>query len=187
MRKKVWTAAVLLLAGLAAAVAAPAEPKPRFTPEHLQKLTLPIPEEDIRLISEPNSKGQRIIVFHRRDEDSALNDYLALKEADGSVRYFYHYGSNVPAAEVTHQILWLADDQFACVCSGRINSYYGVYEMAGEDDEYPALHLLLPLVSGSVHFRMKWRVQDKTLIGSYGDDNEVIRFRAQPKTPPQKS
>lgn len=179
IKKGFWAiAAALLFIGLAPAAE---EKGSRFSPELLQELTAPIAENDIHHVSEPNSRGQRIIVFHRREADSSLKDYLALREADGSMRYFYHYHFNVPAPEVTHHILWLDDDQFACVASGRINSFYGVYEMAGEDDEYPALHLLLPLVSGSVHFRMKWSVQDKTLIGSFGcEDIEVFRFRAQP-------
>ena len=63
MKKGLFAITALLLAGLAAAAE---EKEPRFTPEHLQRLTAPIPEEHIKLVSEPNSRGQHIIVFRSR-------------------------------------------------------------------------------------------------------------------------
>lgn len=177
MKKCIYAIAALLSVGLAPAAEVQ---KPRFQTEILQALTAPIPEKDIQHVSEPNSRGQRIIVFERREGPSEWKNYLALKEPDGQVRHFYRYHFNVEAPEVTHQILWLGDDRFACVCSGRLNSYYGVYDMAGAPDrEYPELQLLIPVATGVVHYRITWRVQDKVLIGgsmSAGDSSAEEEF-----------
>ncbi|MCH5284128.1 MAG: hypothetical protein J1E42_00895 [Akkermansiaceae bacterium] len=187
MKKYICAIGAMLLVALAPAAD---EKAPRFTPECLQELTAPIQEKEIQLISEPNSKGQRIIVFHRDGNNSEWNNYLALKEADGAVRFFYCFHVNVQAPEVTQQIMWLDDTHFACVCSGRRHSLYGVYEMdSAADDEYPALHLLYPVATGAVHMRMTWRVQGKALIGgiirikgSSGEEElvEVIRISPMP-------
>ena len=163
MKKYIYAIAAMLTVGLAPAAD---EKEPRFTPECLQNLTAPIQEKEIQLISEPNSKGQRIIVFQRNKNNSEWNNYLALKEADGSVRFFYYIHVNVQAPEVTRQIMWLDDTHFACVCSGRRRSFYGVYEMdSAADNEYPALQVLYPVATGAVHMHMTWRVQGKALIG----------------------
>ena len=166
---------VALLAGLAAtAEETQTILRREVSQERQQDISIPVQESEITFISEPNSIGQRVIIFFApsRFRDSAL----ASKDADGKIRYAVYYGSNVEALP-TDRILWLSDKKFACVCTGRMRSFYGVYEIAEPDKDYPTQHFLYPLATGSLRFRTTWSVKDGALIGCpLGSDVEVFRF-----------
>lgn len=121
-------------------------------------------EEDL-IKSGPNPAGLVIVCLYRKD---ISNEALALRSKDGKMIYFYQYGiKKMPLVPpVTEKILWLGKDTFACVCSGRRNSFYAIYHIEWEDkDNTDNTIWAYTEASGVLHSPVKWEMNKGKLEG----------------------
>lgn len=118
----------------------------------------------------PNSTGE--VVFLKYD-DNAKGYILYMKKNDGAIIKLFSYGAGiVPVTPpVTEEILWLNDNYFACVCSGRQNSFYAIYEIAREEPDN-TMHstCVYQRAEGRFMFLINWHVEDGILkaLSRYG-------------------
>lgn len=179
----------LLLTCLAALAIQPVasqerEDKVSVDPAAQQDLKMTDFEGKNLLKSLPNSKGEIVFSgYEHRDGNSSggeLVTALYLVESDGTVIKLSMYGSfGIGAKRFVeppphNEILWLGDDYFACVASGRLNSFYTIYKRIGGEPD-----CVLPWVEGSFHFRVDWHVEDGVLIATDVLKRTVSRFTVQ--------
>lgn len=115
--------------------------------------------------SDPNSEGSVIVCLYRKD---ISNEALALRTKEGKMIYFYQHGiKTMPLVPpVTEKILWLNEDTFACVCSGRRNSFYAIYHIEWEDKDNTDNTIWAYTEAGGVlHFPVKWEINKEKLEG----------------------
>ena len=117
------------------------------------------PDECIK--SAPNTNGDILISFSRGD----IKEFsVSLRTKEGKMRYLYQRngsGKQPLVAPITRKLLWLSDHTFACVGSGRANSYYAVYGLESSNDADPVE--ARTITCGVVHFRVEWKVNNGNL------------------------
>lgn len=126
----------------------------------------PATHEEAMCQSLPNSAGE--IVFLKRDA-TAQDPILYMKKKDGTTTEFFSYGAGIVKVSppATEEILWLNDDCFVCVSSGRRNSYYAIYRIArGEPDNTMLSTHIYQLAEGCYRFKVNWHVENGILKAS---------------------
>ncbi len=92
-----------------------------------------------------------------------------MKRQDGSLITLYQYGAGIipVTPPVTQQILWMDNDTFACVSSGRRCSFYEVYRLERENPDNRGTTLCcLTMAEGCLKFRAIWSIRGGKLVGS---------------------
>ncbi len=123
---------------------------------------------DERVESMPNADGGILVSFSRVD----IKEFsVSLRTKEGKMRYLYQRNGSRKqplVAPITRELLWLSDHTFACVGSGRANSYYAVYRLEPSDDA--DLVEARTITCGVLHFRVEWKVNNGNLEAwSWGD------------------
>ena len=121
----------------------------------------------------PNQQGSTIELFHRDDVEGEV---AAIRKSDGNL---YYLCEGVPGGirpleiPITHQIFWLNDRAFACVCSGRKFSYYAMFRVDLESP-VPQAVVSLPIVKGVFHSKIEWKHLGDTIEGFDINGKKVI-------------
>ena len=121
------------------------------------------PEEKASCQSLPNNKGE--IVFISFDA-SVKAHTLLLRKNDNTIIKLFTYGAGTVAVTPppTEEILWLNDNCFACVSSGRKKSFYAIYDIAREEPgNTQHSTIIYQLAEGCFCFRVSWRTEEGTL------------------------
>lgn len=116
--------------------------------------------------SAANAEGMVVELLYRTDINKEV---LAVRQSGGERRYLYHrnpVGLYPAVPEITKAIHWLTPDSFACVGSGRLNSYYTLYRLKPMEDAPGTMHAWKE-AEGCCHFRLEWQVQEGQLIGCW--------------------
>ena len=122
--------------------------------------------EEAMCQSLPNSAGE--IVFLKTDA-TAQDPILYMKKNDGTTTELFSYGAGIVKVSppATEAILWLNDDCFVCVSSGRRNSYYAIYKIARESPDNTMLSTLVyQLAEGCYRFNVNWYIENGILKAS---------------------
>ena len=120
-------------------------------------------EENASCQSLPNNKGE--IVFISFDA-SVKESTLFLRKNDNTIIKLFTYGAGKVAVTPppTEEILWLNDDCFACVSTGRRRSFYAIYDIDREDPgNTQHSTIIYQLAEGYFCFRVSWRTEEGTL------------------------
>lgn len=120
-------------------------------------------EEKASCQSLPNNKGE--IVFISFDA-SVKESTLFLRKNDNTIIKLLTYGAGKVAVTPppTEEILWLNDNCFACVSTGRRRSFYAIYDIAREDPgNTQHSTIIYQLAEGYFCFRVSWRTEKGSL------------------------
>lgn len=121
------------------------------------------PEENVSCQSLPNNKGEIVFISF----DASVKEFtLLLRKNDNTIIKLFTYGAGKVAVTPppTEEILWLNDDCFACVSTGRRRSFYAIYDIAREDPgNTQHSTLIYQLAEGHFCFRVSWRTEEGTL------------------------
>lgn len=120
-------------------------------------------EEKASCQSLPNNKGE--IVFISFDA-SVKESTLLLRKNDNTIIKLLTYGAGKVAVTPppTEEILWLNDNCFACVSTGRRRSFYAIYDIAREDPgNTQHSTIIYQLAEGYFCFRVSWRTEKGSL------------------------
>ena len=117
----------------------------------------------------PNKQGDVIEIYHRTDRDDTEGfDVAAIRKSDGKLYFLceWEYGRVRPIeVDVTTQILWLSDREFACVSSGRKFSHYAIFRIDTANASIPQTIDAMTIVRGYACYRVMWEVEGDTLVG----------------------
>ena len=121
----------------------------------------------------PNQQGATIELFCREDMEGEV---AAIRKGDGELYFLCEFvagGVRPLEIPITHQIFWLSDRVFACVCSGRRFSYYAMFRV---DPELPVPHAVesLPIVRGVFYSKIEWKSRGNVLEGFDINGEKVI-------------
>lgn len=89
-----------------------------------------------------------------------------MRKNDNTIIKLFTYGAGTVAVTPpsTEEILWLNDNCFACVSSGRKKSFYAIYDIAREEPENTQHSTIIhQLAEGCFCFRVSWRTEEGTL------------------------
>lgn len=119
--------------------------------------------------SASNANGEKILVYRAEavldEEGQAGALILAMQSEKGKIRPLIEdsYGKRSIVPPTFHHIFWLDDDYFACVCSGRLRSFYALYKIRRESPEGSELEPTYVMAEGTIRHRVEWSVQDGEL------------------------
>lgn len=121
------------------------------------------PEEKAICQSLPNNKGEIVFISF----DASLKERtLLLRKNDNTIIKLFTYGAGTVAVTPppTEEILWLNDNCFACVSTGRKKSIYAIYDIGREGPENTQHSTIIyQLAEGYFCFRVSWRTEEGTL------------------------
>lgn len=114
-----------------------------------------------RVESMSNADGDILICYGRGDIKEKT---VTLQTKEGKLRYLYQRNGSRKqplVAPITRKVLWLTDHTFACVSSGRNNSFYAVYRLEPSDDADRVE--ARTITCGVLEFRVDWKVNNGNL------------------------
>ena len=120
-------------------------------------------EENASCQSLPNNKGEIVIISF---DASVKESTLFLRKNDTTIIKLFTYGAGKVAVTPppTEEILWLNDDCFACVSTGRRRSFYAIYDIDREDPgNTQHSTIIYQLAEGYFCFRVSWRTEKGSL------------------------
>lgn len=111
---------------------------------------------DKRMESLPNSEGETLIWFYRKDIAAPS---IALRTKDGELHFFYARYKRPFVTKEIDQMIWLSNDEFVCVRSEQNYSLCIFCEMTLPDNgDEPNTRLTWTLSRVEFPFHVEWKL-----------------------------